>query len=330
MNFRKFGNTDLIVSEIGFGAWGIGGPSMAGKIPIGWGITNDDESIKALKKAYDQGINFYDTADFYGLGHSEELIAKVISPKNDAIIATKVGHRLSNDNSIVLDYSKKYILKACHESLRRLKRNHIDYYQLHSARVQHLENGECIEAMKLLKEQGKIRYWGISLNTFNPFPEADFFIRNKIGDGFQLVLNIINQRAMPILKTANKNGYGIIARMPLQFGLLTGKFSTSVRFPADDHRSFRLTENIIEKSIDYLNQIWTHPKFSKFDKTTLSISFILAYKEISTVIPGMKTVQQVLSNTARPIGLSKNLLEELKKSFNDKFAEIVDLMENQG
>lgn len=330
MNYRKFGNTDLIVSEIGFGAWGIGGPSMAGSTPIGWGKTNDEESLRALQKAYEQGINFYDTADFYGLGHSEELIAKIISPKKDTIIATKVGHRLSSDNSIYLDYSKDYIIKACDESLRRLNRSYIDYYQLHSARLEHLENGECIEAMQILSSQGKIRYWGISLNTFNPFPEFDFFMKNKIGNGFQLVLNIINQRALPLLKAANKNGYGIIARMPLQFGLLTGKFSKSVKFQPDDHRSFRLTENILEKTMDYLYELWARPQFSNYDKTTLSLSFILAYKEISTVIPGMKTVEQVLSNTKNPVELSPKLLEELEQLFSNKFAEVVDLMEKQG
>ena len=128
MNYRKFGNTDLIVSEVGFGAWGIGGPSMAGDIPIGWGEVNDDESINALRKSFDLGINFYDTADFYGLGHSEELIGEVFGNSDKVIIATKVGHRLNNDNSIALDYSKKHILHACESSLKRLKRDSIDYY----------------------------------------------------------------------------------------------------------------------------------------------------------------------------------------------------------
>jgi len=158
MKYRKFGNTDLVVSEIGFGAWGIGGPAMAGDIPIGWGEVNDDESIKALKKAFDRGINFYDTADFYGLGHSEELIGKVFGNRDDVIIATKVGHRLTDDNSIMLDYTKDHIIKGCEDSLRRLKRDVIDYYQLHSAKVKHFEEEESVEALIQLQEQGKIRY----------------------------------------------------------------------------------------------------------------------------------------------------------------------------
>ena len=193
MIYRKFGKTDLTVSEIGFGAWGIGGPSMAGEIPIGWGKVDDGISVSALKKSFDRGINFYDTADFYCLGHSEELIGNVFGNRQDVIVASKVGHRINNDGTIRLDYSKNYILEACEKSLKRLKRGSIDYYQLHSAKLDHLENGECIEAMEKLKDEGKIRYWGLSLNTFNPFPEAEFLMKKKLCDGFQIVFNIINQ-----------------------------------------------------------------------------------------------------------------------------------------
>ena len=107
MKYRNFGNTDLVISEIGFGAWGIGGPAMAGNIPIGWGDVKDEDSIKALKAAYNLGVNFYDTADFYGLGHSESLIGQTFYNNKDIIIATKVGHKIAADNSIFLDYSKK-------------------------------------------------------------------------------------------------------------------------------------------------------------------------------------------------------------------------------
>src|SRR3978361_422191 len=126
MQFRKFGNTELTVSEIGFGAWAIGGNAVVGKTPIGWGKSDDSVSVSAIRKALDVGINFFDTADFYGLGHSEILLGKELRNNKEIIIATKVGHRVV-DNAIQLDYSKEYILEACDESLRRLKRNEIDY-----------------------------------------------------------------------------------------------------------------------------------------------------------------------------------------------------------
>src|SRR4030095_2545860 len=206
MNYRKFGKTDLLVSEIGCVAWAIGGAAQVGTAPIGWGKTSDEESERALLAAVDAGINFFDTADFYGFGHSEELIGKVLSNKN-VIIASKVGHRNIHDK-IVFDYSRSHILYACEESLRRLKRDTIDYYQLHTARLEHLHIGECIQAMEDLKKNGKIRYWGLSLNTFHPQPEAEYLIDNKKGDGFQLVFNLVNQRAWEVLKLASRAGFG--------------------------------------------------------------------------------------------------------------------------
>lgn len=304
MNYRKFGNTNLNVSEVGFGAWGIGGPAMAGDIPIGWGDVDDVTSKKALNRSLDLGINFYDTADFYGLGHSEELIGEVFGNNPDVIVATKVGHRLKEDGSIYVDYSKEYILKSCEESLRRLKRESIDYYQLHTAKVSDLKSSGCVEAMDQLMQEGKIRYWGISLNTFDPFPEADYMLNHGIGHGFQLVLNIINQEALSIVHNAQKAEYGIIARMPLQFGLLTGKFHKETRFPKDDHRIFRLPPDILSDSLDLLEQIWPLTQKYGISKTELSMSFILSFEGISTVIPGIKTPAQAEQNIHGIVKLS--------------------------
>src|SRR6187549_3924656 len=140
MQYRKFGNTDLVVSEIGFGAWAIGGGAMIGSTAIGWGDTDDNVSIKAIHTALDAGINFFDTADIYGLGHSEDLLGKAIGKNKKAVIATKVGN-VSRNDQFTVDYSKEHILKACDESLKRLQRDTIDFYQLHSARLPHLQQG---------------------------------------------------------------------------------------------------------------------------------------------------------------------------------------------
>lgn len=325
MNYRKFGNTELSVSEIGFGAWGIGGPAMVGDTAIGWGNVNDEISIKALKKSFDLGINFYDTADFYGFGHSEELIGKVFANRDDVIIASKVGHRIENNN-IVLDYTKKHILKSCEESLKRLQRNHIDYYQLHSAKLEHLQNGECIEAMEQLKRTGKIRYWGISLNTFNPYPEAEFLIKQNLSDGFQLVLNIINQRAIKLIDDAEKNGYGVIARIPLQFGLLTGKFNKNTKFEKNDHRYFRLPPEFLAEMIDTLESVWTLTDKYGISKTSLALSFVLNHSGVSTVIPGIKTPEQAEMNTQQLVKIAEDDMKVLYQLFEKKFNSLVDKM----
>jgi aryl-alcohol dehydrogenase-like predicted oxidoreductase len=323
MKYRKFGQTDMIVSEVGFGAWAIGGPVMAGDIPIGWGDVDDSTSKRALLHAMMLGINFYDTADFYGLGHSEELIGDILGNNPEVTIATKVGHRLNKDGNIFTDYSKAHIINSCEGSLKRLKRESIDFYQLHTARIADLEKGECIEAMEQLKKEGKIRYWGLSLNTFQPNPEADYMMNHHIGDGFQLVFNMINQEALHIVEKARQAGYGIIARMPLQFGLLTGKFTKHTTFPEDDHRTFRLPPDILSELIDALEQVWPLTQKYGISKTQLAMGFILGFEGISTVIPGIKTPQQADLNTEGIIKLEDEDMDIITGLYQSKFRDIL-------
>ena len=325
MNYRKFGTKDLSVSEIGFGAWGIGGPAMVGDVAIGWGDVDDETSIKALNRSYDLGINFYDTADFYGFGHSEELIGNVFGNRDDVIIASKVGHRVE-DEKILLDYTKAHILKSCEESLKRLKRDKIDYYQLHSAKLEHLQNGECIEAMEQLKSEGKIKYWGISLNTFNPYPEAEYLIERNLAEGFQLVLNIINQRSLKLIESAYQKGYGVIARIPLQFGLLTGKFNKETTFNKNDHRHFRLPPEFLTRLLEAINEVWAIAEKYNVDKTTFALSFIMNHTGVSTVIPGIKTPEQAEKNTKPIVTISEDDMNFIHQLFDKKFNALVDKM----
>src|SRR5687768_4994932 len=329
MQYRRFGNTDLVVSEIGFGAWAIGGGAMIGNTAIGWGYADDAVSMKSIHAALDAGINFFDTADIYGLGHSEELLGKTIGERKDILIATKAGN-VSRNNQFTVDYSKKHILHACEASLKRLKRGVIDYYQLHSARIQHLQQGECIGAMQQLQQEGKIRHWGISLNTFDPLPEAEFFIDNKIGNGFQLVLNLLNQKALPVVKRSAENGYGVIVRMALQFGLLTGKFDDGVNFSANDHRKNRLTKEVIDVSNNALEPVWVLCEKYNCSKTQLALSYILSYPETSTIIAGIRTAEQVQLNTTGLFELDKPDMEMIGDLGQTDFARVMKLIQEQG
>ena len=329
MQYRKFGNTDLLVSEIGFGAWAIGGGAMIGNTAIGWGDVDDAISIKAIHAALEAGIDFFDTADIYGLGHSEDILGKTIGANKDITIATKVGN-VSRNDQFTFDYSKEYILKACESSLKRLKRDVIDYYQLHTARIQHLENGECIEAMQQLQQEGKIRYWGISLNTFDPLPEAEFFIRNKIGNGFQLVLNLLNQKALPLLRSSAENGYGVIVRMALQFGLLTGKFDKEASFSSNDHRKNRLTKEVIDTSNNALEPVWELCKKYNCTKTQLALSYILTYPEVFTIIAGIRNEEQVKLNTTGLFQLDKADMKMIEELGETDFVSVMKLIQQQG
>jgi len=329
MQYRKFGNTDLLLSEIGFGAWAIGGGAMIGNTSIGWGDADDVVSVRAIETALDAGINFFDTADIYGLGHSEEILGKALRNDDSLIIATKVGNVARNDQ-FTIDYSKDYILKACEQSLKRLRRETIEYYQLHSARVDHLQNGDCIEAMQELQKQGKIRYWGLSLNTFDPLPEADLLMLRNLGNGFQLALNILNQRALPVIREANKNGYGVIARMPLQFGLLTGKFDVQSTFPVNDHRHNRLTKELISISNESLKPVWELCQKYKLTKTQLALSYVLSYPGVSTIIPGIRTPEHAIQNTTGLARLDNTDIKMIEGLGKTDFVATMELIQKQG
>ena len=316
MQYRKFGNTDLLVSEVGFGAWAIGGGTMIGSTAIGWGDADDRTSVEAIHASLDVGINFFDTADIYGLGHSEELIGKTVGGRRDVIIATKGGN-VARDGQFTVDYSKEHLIAACEQSLRRLRRETIDYYQLHTAKLSHLQQGDCIAAVQQLQQEGKIRYWGLSLNTFNPMPEAEFLVNNNIGNGFQLVLNLLNQFGLSVLKISEKAGYGIIVRMPLQFGLLTGKFDGGVTFPDNDHRKKRITPEIVDACAEALSSVWELCNKYKCSKTELALSYILSYSAVSVIIPGIRTENHVQNNTSGLFRLEESdmkLIEELGRT----------------
>ena len=151
-----------------------------------------------------------------------------------------------------------------------------------------------------------------------------------VGRGFQLVLNILNQRALPILEKANKNGYGVIARMPLQFGLLTGKFDSNSAFPANDHRHNRLTKEVISNSGEALKPVWELCKKYGMTKTQLALSYVLSYPGVSTIIPGIRTPEHVMQNT---MGLTRldeadmKMIEDLGKT---DLASVMDLIQKQG
>jgi aryl-alcohol dehydrogenase-like predicted oxidoreductase len=329
MEYRQFGKTDLQVSAVGFGAWAIGGGEMVGTTAIGWGDVDDAVSKKAIFAALDAGINFFDTADIYGLGHSEQILGETIGREKNVVIASKVGN-VARNNTFTFDYDKNYIIEACEASLRRLKRTHIDYYQLHTARLPHLETGDCIVAMQQLQQTGKIRHWGVSLNTFAPTPEAEWLLQRQFGAGFQLVYNLINQHAANLMQQAAHAGYGVIARMPLQFGLLTGKFDNAAEFANNDHRKKRLTKAVIDAANQALLPVWQLCEKYECDKTTLAMSFILNNKNVSTVIPGIRTAAQVMQNTQPTVELEAPDLALIGALGEKELVALMQLIQQQG
>src|SRR5947209_5208414 len=168
MQYRELGRTGIRVSAIGFGGWAIGGAAEASGAPLGWGRTSDDESLSAIRRARELGVTFFDTADSYGFGRSESLLGIVLSRhRQDVVIATKVGVVRTSSGELRKDFSKQHIFHAVDGSLKRLRSDYIDVYQLHNPTLDHLHRGEIQEAMEQLQDAGKIRFWGVSISAID-------------------------------------------------------------------------------------------------------------------------------------------------------------------
>lgn len=289
------------VSVIGFGAWAIGG--------MNWGPTDDDVSKRALHAAFDAGVTFVDTADVYGFGHSEELIAEVLADRQQSnlVIATKAGNDFytaddADDQGygpIRQTYSKEYLMSAAEKSLKRLKVEALDILQLHSPDIDKLERDEPWDALETLKRQGKILHAGLSIQSFQETPQATIVEQHgDLLDVIQVRYNLLEREAERVLfPVAEKYGVGVIVRIPLLFGLLTGKFTRQSTFTGDDHRKMNLSP---EKLDDYLTQLDRYrPLFENNPRQTMAqvaLRFCITHPACHTVIPGAKTEQQAVDN----------------------------------
>jgi len=303
MQYVKLGKRGPKVSTVGFGAWAIGGKN--------WGKTDDKVSQNALHSALDQGVTFIDTADVYGFGHSENLIAEVIRErgKNDVVIATKAGNdfyfaKQEDDQGygpIQQNYKKDYIIYAAEQSLKRLGVDALDILQLHSGNLENLEKDDPWEALSILKQQGKILHAGWSVQSFKETDHALLLDRHhELIDCIQVRYNLLEREAEKLLfPKALEYGIGVIVRIPLVFGFLTGKFSRESRFGEDDHRRFNLSPEKLDHYLDQLEQM--KPLYHKYPDQTMaqvSLRFCISHHACHTVIPGAKTPSQVEDNCA--------------------------------
>ena len=291
MNYRQLGKTGIQVSEIGFGAWGIGGATRDAKA---YGPTNDQVSIDALKEAFEEGITFYDTAALYGYGHSEELIGTAFKDvRPNIILTTKVGYINFNGDQ---DFSRKNIRTSLENSLRRLQTDYIDLYQLHDPPISLLQRGNTIfHILEELKKEGKVRAIGISTKSSK---ESLIAIEQFDFQTVQINFNLVDQRAIEtgLLAKCQAKGIGVIARTPLCFGFLTGKYSSKSNFDASDHRSKWSSEQIDRWASAYQLFVNHLMKEEEQTNTQIALRFCLSYPEISTVIPGMLTEEHVKEN----------------------------------
>ena len=303
MRYTQLGQRGPRVSTIGFGAWAIGGAN--------WGPTDDEVSRRALYAALDRGVTLIDTADVYGNGHSEELIAGVLRErrKGDVIVATKAGNDFydaaaKDDHGygpIRQNYGREYLMFAAEQSLRRLGVEVLDILQLHSPDLDKLERDEPWDALATLKRQGKIRHAGLSIQSFKENEQAHLLDRHHaLLDCIQVRYNLLERQAEDVLfPKAMQYGVGVIVRIPLLFGLLTGKFTRVSRFGEDDHRRMNLSPEKLDQYLAQLDQL--QPLFQRHPDQTMSqvsLRFCLSHPACHAAIPGAKTPEQVVDNCA--------------------------------
>lgn len=303
MKYTQLGKRGPEVSTVGFGAWAIGG--------LNWGKTDDKVSIKALDEAIDQGVTLIDTADVYGFGHSEELISKVIKKhgKGKIIIASKAGNDFYNSTddddkgygAIKQTYTKEYLIGAVEKSLKRLNVERLDILQLHSPDLKQLEKEDPWSALHTLKRDGKIKHAGLSIQSFKENEQAHLLdLHADILDCIQVRYNLLEREAEELLfPKAIKHGIGVIVRIPLLFGLLTGKFNDKSVFAEDDHRRMNLSSDKLKVHFKELKKY--QPLFDLYKNQSMaqvSLRFCLSHAACQTVIPGAKTAIQVQENSS--------------------------------
>jgi aryl-alcohol dehydrogenase-like predicted oxidoreductase len=313
MKLRPLGKTDINVSEIGFGAWGIGGQM--------WKGSDDKESMAALRKAAELGVNFFDTALAYGDGHSEQLVGKLLrSGVGKLYVATKIPPKNRQWPArpgvpFNVAFPKNYILESTEQSLKNLRMECIDVLQFHVWSDEWAGADEIWEAVRLLKAEGKIRAFGISVNDHQPSSVLNA-AKTGMVDTLQVIYNIFDQSPEEeLFPYCMKNDIGIIARVPFDEGGLTGRIRPETVFPNNDWRNDYFRGDRKQQVYDRVEKL--KPLLGAEAKTLaeLALRFILSRPAVSTVIPGMRSIANVETNTSVSDGknLSEKLLKELKK-----------------
>jgi aryl-alcohol dehydrogenase-like predicted oxidoreductase len=291
---RELGRTGWKVSPISFGAWAIGAD---------WGAVNDEESKAALERSIDSGVNFIDTADVYGDGRSERLIAEVLSKRREHVyVATKAGRRL--DPHTADGYNRENLTAFVERSLKNLQVDTLDLVQLHCPPNAVYYRPEVFGVLDDLVRQGKLRFYGVSVEKVEEGLKALEYPNIQT---IQIIFNIFRQRPAELFfEQAKKRGTGIIVRVPLASGLLTGKMRKDTKFEKDDHRLYnRHGEEFdrgetfsgvdYETGVDAVNELraLVPPDMTM---TQFALRWILMFDAVSCVIPGLKNPMQVEEN----------------------------------
>lgn len=318
---RTLGRSGIEVSVLGMGCWAIGGPFLLNGLPDGWGDVDDAESLRAIQRAIELGVTFFDTADVYGTGHSERILGQAIKGQRDKVIlATKFGFTYDEAQRAITGqkYTPQYIRWACEASLRRLQTDYIDLYQLHTWNIPQEQTREIWATLDQLRQEGSIRAYGWS--TGDP-EEARLFATQTNGTALQHGANVLMD-APEFFAICAQHNLASVTNSPLAMGLLSGKFDASSQLPTGDVRRsghtwvMYFTDGKPRK--EFLDKLAAVREILQSNGRTLAqgaLAWLWARSEQTIPIPGFKTVQQVEENArAMQFGpLSANQVQEIEK-----------------
>ena len=323
MKYRDLGRTGWKVSEVSFGAWAIGGS---------WGTVDDKTSLAALNRAVDLGVNFIDTADVYGDGLSERLVAQLRRERSETIhVATKAGRRL--DPHTAEGYNRENLTRFVERSLKNLGTDALDLLQLHCPPTEVYYRPEVFGILDDMVKQGKVRYYGVSVEKVE---EALKAIEYPNVQSVQIIFNIFRQRPAELFfDQAQKKKVGILARVPLASGLLTGKMKPDTKFEEDDHRGFNRHGESFDRGetfsgVDYQTGLETVDELrglvpTGMSMTQFSLRWILMFEAVTCAIPGARKEAQAEENirAADLPALSKDTMTKTRKLYERNIRDLV-------
>jgi aryl-alcohol dehydrogenase-like predicted oxidoreductase len=323
MKYRKLGKSNLKVSEIGFGAWAIALDWWGGK------KIDDQDAIKMLKRAYDLGINFYETADIYGNGKSEKLISQAFKGMNreELVYSTKWGYDIYSSkqvghNEIPQKHDTDFLQYALQKSMDRLQADYIDVYSLHNPKMSAIQNDSIFQSLDSLISDGKIRSYGVALGPAIGWTEEGLLAtRTRNITCLQTVYNILEQDpGRAFFDAACQNDVGIIVRVPDASGILTGKVKADTTFDKNDHRGNRKREWILE-ALQKVEKMRNIAESKGLNITELAFKFILSQREISVVLPTILDITEVetIANMSDGNYLDEKVMVQISELYNNNF-----------
>lgn len=319
---RPLGRSGIQVSAMGMGCWAIGGPFWRGDVPVGWGEVDDDESIRAVQACIDSGVNFFDTADVYGTGHSERVLAKALKGhRAQVVIATKFGNVFDEASRMITggEASPEHILRACEASLKRLETDYIDLYQFHLGGYPADQAAVVRETLEELVRAGKIRFYGWS--TDNP-DSARIFAEGEHCTAAQFQMNVLDD-APGMVSVCEELDLGGINRGPLAMGLLTGKYDLDSRLAANDVRGEHSPEWMKyfvngRPNPAWLEKVQAVGEILTSQGRTLAqgaLAWLWGRSQVTVPIPGIRTVAQAEENCQAMLSgpLNRDQMDEIDR-----------------